>query len=468
MGLLYLPEQQIPDYDPNSNEGAWAHDKFGRRELVEPLKRLILAEPDAALTLAINSDWGTGKTWFLKMWQRDLLSGETPRPCVYFNAWSTDFADDPLIAFVESITTQLLNIVGESEEYNEIREHISHIKKKAFPTAIAFIKTIGKSFGADIDAIADALRGVHEEYDIVENFKKKLEHIEEFKASLSSTIKKMDEKGLTLPLIVFIDELDRCRPDYAIQFLERIKHIFSIKGIIFVIAIAKSQLVQSACSQYGFDQDNAHHYLKRFIDIEYDLPSPEPKGFINHLFKESGIGDQYQEPLLPGYILSLCKLYDVKPRGIIQFFTQFSAVAKAYCPTIHKLFLIAGLIIVKIQYKDKYKEIMDRNFDGWHNKHRVRDVQIGIKTLDKLDHPYNILMEVTIKKIGMTQADYQNSIIQDINKQIDKNNSAGQSIEMLQLKLKYAERVKHERIKQKEIRSMVEFATAFTKSSWSV
>jgi predicted KAP-like P-loop ATPase len=73
-------------------------------------------------------------------------------------------------------------------------------------------------------------------------------------------------------LIIFIDELDRCRPLYAIECLERIKHIFGIKRLIFVLSIDKKNLAKSIQSQYGNIDTN--NYLRRFIDLEFDLKNP--------------------------------------------------------------------------------------------------------------------------------------------------------------------------------------------------
>ena len=80
------------------------------------------------------------------------------------------------------------------------------------------------------------------------------------------------------PLLICIDELDRCRPSYAIEMLERIKHFFNIPNIVFVLGIDREQLSRSIKSTYGdIDTEN---YLHRFIDVEFVLPEPDVKTFI--------------------------------------------------------------------------------------------------------------------------------------------------------------------------------------------
>ena len=110
----------------------------------------------------------------------------------------------------------------------------------------------------------------------IEEYRNKRKAIEEFKEELSKyirDIRKHNENHNENPLIFIIDELDRCRPSYAIELLECIKHLFSIEEIIFVLSIDKQQLLSSVRGFYGSDTINAEEYLRKFIDIEYSLPS---------------------------------------------------------------------------------------------------------------------------------------------------------------------------------------------------
>jgi hypothetical protein len=84
-------------------------------------------------------------------------------------------------------------------------------------------------------------------------------------------------------LVVFIDELDRCRPDYAVSILEQLKHLFSVPRMVFVLAIDKVQLGHAVRGVYGSDLIDADEYLRRFIDVEYSIPTPEGSLFIDYL-----------------------------------------------------------------------------------------------------------------------------------------------------------------------------------------
>lgn len=101
---------------------------------------------------------------------------------------------------------------------------------------------------------------------------------------LEKAVEQLKLSGKKPSLIICIDELDRCRPTFAIEMLERIKHLFDVPGIIFLLSIDKSQLESSTAAVYG-ERINAPEYLRRFIDLEYALPTIQGKAFTEVLIK---------------------------------------------------------------------------------------------------------------------------------------------------------------------------------------
>ena len=79
--------------------------------------------------------------------------------------------------------------------------------------------------------------------------------------------------------MVFIDELDRCRPSYALALIEVAKHLFGADHVVFVLAVNRSQLTHSISALYGSDFD-ATGYLRRFFDIDFRLPEPDRTRFL--------------------------------------------------------------------------------------------------------------------------------------------------------------------------------------------
>ena len=96
------------------------------------------------------------------------------------------------------------------------------------------------------------------------------------------------DRESTGKVIILVDELDRCRPIYAIELLERVKHLFDTEGIVFVLGVDRKQLSHSVKALYGATFDAAG-YLRRFIDIDYKLPLPQPGDFCSHLLDVYGV-----------------------------------------------------------------------------------------------------------------------------------------------------------------------------------
>jgi len=115
-------------------------------------------------------------------------------------------------------------------------------------------------------------------------FNRSKRSISQFKKNLSGLIKQVTKnENISLPLFIFIDELDRCRPTFAVETLERIKHLFDVPEIVFIIATDTEQLSHSVKAIYG-ESFEGRVYLRRFFNQEYSLPDPSPIKFSEMLF----------------------------------------------------------------------------------------------------------------------------------------------------------------------------------------
>ena len=135
--------------------------------------------------------------------------------------------------------------------------------------------------------------------------------LDDLKKDLAIEAKKIwnsrDQEG-PRRIIVIIDELDRCRPDYAIRFLETIKHVFEVEQVTFLLAVDKVQLINSLKGVYGNDFD-AEQYLERFGDIWLNLPDTPRSEFIasvleNISFESVLPKDTYDDEALGGITAS--------------------------------------------------------------------------------------------------------------------------------------------------------------------
>lgn len=84
------------------------------------------------------------------------------------------------------------------------------------------------------------------------------------------------------PIVIIIDELDRCRPDYAVKTLETLKHFFDIPGFVFILSIDEKQLKSSVKKLFG--TDNFDGYKRKFINNSFILPKPNREDFTNYLY----------------------------------------------------------------------------------------------------------------------------------------------------------------------------------------
>lgn len=276
-----ISEIEVPDGNPYLN------DALERKPLVEFLSSLI-ERAKGPFVLALDSPWGTGKTTLVQMISVELKRRNLE--CVYFNAWEVDHADDPLVALVASVDLVQLSGTGATS----FKKHMKTIRRVTNVVAKRAVVAAAKAVTAGALDIEDDVKKVAEELagemvgDIVKEFQKERQLLEKFKKELHGAVSELERGGKVPPLVIFIDELDRCRPSFAIQLLERIKHLFDVPNLIFVISIDKRQLEASTAAVYGQGID-AREYLRRFIDLEYALPGVRGKRYTEVLFSRSGL-----------------------------------------------------------------------------------------------------------------------------------------------------------------------------------
>lgn len=251
--------------------------KLDREKYAKVLTNIIENYPEG-FVLAINNKWGTGKTTFVRMWEQLLINKNFKT--IYFNAWENDFEDNPLTAFVGELS--IIN-KKENEKFNKLVENAAIISKNVAPAILkAFFKKYIDSETL-VDGISDTTKSLLEIFkDDIKEYSKRKESISEFKNCLSQFV---TNEANSKPLIFIIDELDRCRPNYAVLLLEQVKHFFSVPNIVFVLSIDKTQLGSAICGVYGSENIDSNEYLRRFIDIEYSVPDPDKGKFIYYLYE---------------------------------------------------------------------------------------------------------------------------------------------------------------------------------------
>lgn len=278
---LRFREPEIPEDEPFRN------DALDRKKYADLLTQL-LRRTETPLVLGLDSDWGTGKTTFAKMWRQQLeLDGFKT---LYFNAWETDYVAEPLVALVGELD---IARQGKGEaQYRRVKKVTGEVLRKGVPLAIRLLTSglidIRKE---DVeDALGDLAE--HAAKESIDSYLAQKSELAEFRKALKDLLEEISDDR---PLVFFIDELDRCRPTFAVELLERIKHLFEVEGMVFVLVMHREQLAHSVRGFYGGEFD-AGAYLRRFLDLTYSLPKPARQDFGRHLvvklnLAQLGLGD---------------------------------------------------------------------------------------------------------------------------------------------------------------------------------
>ena len=281
MGIRIQPRDiDVPLSDPFKN------DLLGRKQSVEILTQIV-GSFEGPCVLAVDAGWGEGKTTFLRIWERHLRQQEFT--VVGFNAWETDFAGDPLVALSTELTDGLRKCMNKplEPEIRATKKALKEVLRRAVPGAIRLVtanvldvsplmeKELAQTLASYAESRLSEYQGAQKSF-------------ETFRGTLQEMANSLSESGRGKPLIVMIDELDRCRPSYAVKLLEVAKHLFSVDHIVFVLAINRSELEHSIKALYGSGFD-ASGYLRRFFDMEFRLPDPDRSEFIDEALNTVGI-----------------------------------------------------------------------------------------------------------------------------------------------------------------------------------
>ncbi len=222
-------------------------------------------------------------------------------PTVYIDAWQQDFSDDPLLTVISSIIEQLKDATGNKVSIPDgIKPKLLGLLKLGGKLVLkSAIKNAGLEDGdfsvegEDADKLVDTLCSNHKErYESIQYLKQEIRQWVEGAVGLS-------EGELGYPAFILIDELDRCRPSYAVEMLETIKHIFDVPKVVFVLATDTEQLQHAVKVIYGLEFD-AYTYLSRFFNRRFSMLSCSRHDFVeSHLSDASYLESNIFENIWP-------------------------------------------------------------------------------------------------------------------------------------------------------------------------
>lgn len=275
--------------------------ELGRYNEVRKLLKIISLIEDNTV-IAIDGDWGSGKTFFLKEIEHIIKNKKTRSQfninmdisyngnkepflneqaldnsiILYYNAWENDLYREPL----ESILLTLLNSLKDNK--NKVVTFKS-FQKKLPKRIFEIFQGIGYNFVNQVNSSVERATGINAKkvvkstIDLMEDINdlKTYEDLassiittEEIREAINELFTKVLKKGTRI--IFIIDELDRCRPDYAVDLIETINHFYNNEKITFLIGVNLKEFRNTLKSFYGNNFDS-YKYLHKFFDVIINL-----------------------------------------------------------------------------------------------------------------------------------------------------------------------------------------------------
>lgn len=347
------PPVDVPDGAGFSNE----IDILKRKTFGEALTRLVQAIPDGG-AVALDSPWGEGKTTFVKMW-RGYLHQQNIKS-IYFDAFEHDYSDDPFICLSAELLT-FFESVGADEL--TLKDKMASVGKGVLKAGLnlglkvltlnAVDGTALENVGADI---AQELSTITDKQilDRIQTQKNLKQNIQDFRDRLVQVVQ--DHAGGTLVFV--IDELDRCRPDFAVAMIEQVKHLFAARGVVFVLVLNSKQMQEYVRGVYGVSFEDAERYLQKFINIWASLPpkegrgeAPEYRAVIRNFVGRTGLRESgaHEVDVIEKHLNDLANRYSLSLRDIEKTMTYVAMLYAVLGDRSHKeTRSIALLAVMKV------------------------------------------------------------------------------------------------------------------------
>ena len=361
----------MTDHNPTSdlnNQTAFTGCAYGDRDkLAERFTQYLdhRNTEKGAYVANLNGAWGTGKTFFVDNWCQQLK--ENNRLAIKIDAWESDYLKDPLAIIVAELLEQVKAQSKLKDTFcteRKIAKIFTHLSKSTISAALmgagkVFLgEETYKDFKEVIQETGHALSNLsdfqvaskdenlgefglevfktHKKHKafVIEFITLFQDHLIEANKSLSTEMIN-DKDAEKIKTYIFIDELDRCRPTYAIEMLETVKHLFNIPNLVFVLSTDTAQLEHSIKVVYGEGFD-AREYLSRFFEQRLLLPMPDHFTFLKskNSFESLDLNESSQH-LFPAIdtkekvsaVLGMfCEINKISLRRTLQFADKLEAI----------------------------------------------------------------------------------------------------------------------------------------------
>lgn len=413
---------------------------LGRNRIIRNFIKILYSMPEQNI-ISINGDWGAGKTFFVKQvietikclsfeehiidkeiknfidnTEKELNNIELKNQLypIYFNAWEYDSNEDPLLTLIYSIIEQNPNLSDNAKTNESMKEKIYRIIS-SFKIGLSFSDNNGKSYGLELQCDPKTNKPITKDIISIEElkttFKELLEDIKVEKAN---------------KLVIFIDELDRCNPTFAIKLLERIKHFFDDDRFIFVFSTNLSELQYTVKKFYGEGIDG-YSYLDKFFDLQFTLPNIDIENYIDSLKVISMSGGHYINMCVKEIVL----IYNFSLRKCNRFIKLISLTYNYIRSSteygLAKLILFPILLATKIDNINTYNKIISGN-----GENELKEIILKSKNLIQIFNTY-FRSEKSYDTLTFNFSDLYNCIF------INKEEKGWEEIKIGELSIEYTQ-----------------------------
>lgn len=311
----------------------FSNDALGRVDFAEGLTKLITNnELLPKGVIALDGEWGVGKTWFGEQLKSQLdKSGSVGT--VWIDAFEADWDEDPALSLIAGIASQLTP-VDDEEFLEKLKPYLLNLLPAATKAAFKIGSNLTGIDNEALNAFSELAEKTSEKFvvDHISKLKSKSADLNAVKGILSDAVK--DIKGSKL--VIFVDELDRCSPGFAIRFLERLKYLFNTESVVFVLLWNRIQIQAAVDTFYG-KSPHGDMYLDKFVDYAFPLPIT---------------GQQNPSSLLVEMIRRLCLSVNLNTASQFDesYFESFSIIASILQLTAREIkHVFAGYLVSNIR-----------------------------------------------------------------------------------------------------------------------
>lgn len=246
-------------------------DEFGIQDHVKSLCEFI-KNGDTPITIALQGEWGSGKTSFMKMMEHFLCDKDLPQEdrfdSIWINTWDMFLESE----YDEAVNKLLLNLILCLEENFEKRQKDKKAEKR-WRVMKSYLKSISghalEHFNLKNELTDKLLDAVFSEKKNTKTMQKAIAELDEF---LTEEVEEKDNEITDKGFIVFVDDLDRLEPRMAVTLLEALKNLFELQKCVFVIAIDYDVVAQGVARKYGDKRIGNRSLDKDFFDKLIQVP----------------------------------------------------------------------------------------------------------------------------------------------------------------------------------------------------